>query len=281
MINQIICATASVCVLLKGLPEFRQIKSQREFMGQSQEIALSRECEEMNAEGKIQDLVREMNAYAQELSDLRDQGINRRTAERIHEIQQNLHDLTDRAQSILRPEWTRNKWPYKANWNIKFTNGLNIDERIIATNFAFEDFELETLTLEGQEREELYPLVFVQPQSQSIKVEIAKEASSLELCQMQTTLAIGGTIRYRFQNEVYTDYLDLTLRPGTYRVPAPPANPIPKPDPLPDIFAPPRPNPGGPDDIICRILNNCHPRIPPPAPIPWPIGPGPRGEALP
>ncbi len=281
MINQVICATAAVCVLLKGLPEFNQLKSQRQFMSQQQEIALARECAAMNAEGKITDLMAELFRLTDELSDLRDKKPSRRTVDRIHEIQVRVHDIAERSRSILRPEWTEDKWPYKAKWEIKFSDVLNIDERIIATNFAFEDFELEGFTLGGKEREELYPLVAVHPDSQVLEVTIEKEANSLELCQMQPTLGLIGTIKYRFQNEVYSDDINLTLRPGTYRLPEPepeqpPVNwpglqpPKPRPSPVPQI----------PPDLLCEILRDC-PDVPP-VPYPWPQpGQGPRPRPTP
>jgi hypothetical protein len=232
-------------------------------MTQESELALSQECEEMNSEGKIKDLTLELGRLTKELSNIRDSRATKSKADRVHEIQLRIHDITERSRSILRPDWTSNKWPYSVSWDIKFSEFLKIDPRIIETNFEFVDFELEGLTIEGREREELYPLVGVDVQSQVIHVFIEKKATTLELCQMQSTLAISGNVRFKFQTEIYEDHLDLTMRPGAIRPPPPT-----EPEPIIIFPQPPKPTiPAIDEHFICKILNNC--KVP--KPFHWPI----------
>ncbi len=222
MIRTLICATTSLCAIVTALPEFDHVKTQRLAMSWSEETRLQRDCEAMNAEGKIRDLMIELNRSAQELENLNMEKIENRDAYRISRLRDEIHQTVESAERILRPEWTEDKWPFKAVWNIRFTDVLPIDARVIEANFGFLDFELENLGLAGVEREDLYPFISVkQPSSQSIRVEIEKRASSLELCQLQPTWVIGGTVRYKFLMKNYVARSELTLRPGVTRPPAP------------------------------------------------------------
>jgi hypothetical protein len=204
-------------------------------------MALQQDCEAMNAEGKIQDLMKDLNANADALAKIRLDRHADQDADRIHDIQQKIHDITTHAKNILRPDWTDSRWPYKAGWDIRFTDVMSIDPAIIQTNFAFDAFELTGLTIGGMEREDLYPLVNVTASPQSLHIEIEKKASSLELCQLQSTLAISGTVKFKYKNKEYSRDSDLILRPGAIHVPEPVSAPVAPPFPTLPAFpeAPP------------------------------------------
>lgn len=216
MIPQAICASATLCALIYTLPHFKEVKTQRFAMSKEHELALSQDCEEMNSEGKIQNLIQQLNAKSDELSQLElntDTDLDQ-NAERINELKINIQQITSKAKSILRSDWTESKWQYKIAWNIDFKSAIKIDPRIIKNNFSFESFELSGVNLGGYEREDLYPLIVTTIDKQTIHVEIEKKASSLELCQLLPSFSIRGIVKYNFRGKHKEKKSLLSLRPG-------------------------------------------------------------------
>lgn len=266
MIPALICASATVCALVTSLPNFEHAKTKRLGMGREQEIKLQRDCEAMNSEGKISDLLSELQRHALELSTLRFEPYEKKNFYRIRQLRADIHRVTQRAKSILRPEWTDSRWPYRATWQLRFENVTAIDARVIPTNFAFSSFDLEGLSLGGIEREDLYPLIVVTTKPTEITIDIEKSASSLELCQLQSTWAVEGTLKYKFQNQDVVQTVDLSLRPGVIQPPE--QKPEPPKETKPETL-PLTENLGWP--FTCRGAKECGWTIEPNPPlIPWP-----------
>lgn len=276
MIPQLICI-ASVCSWVSSWPDFDRIKGQRQTMESNQELNLANECEAMNAEGKIQSLLQKISADAEKIAKVRTDRGRPRDLEMLQELRESLRQNVTKAKSILRPEWTESKWPYRARWIFRFTDVMNVHPSIIEQNFSFRDFEITSVELGGIEREDLYPLLKVEIGQQEMEITLQKNASSLELCQLQSSLSISGKITIRFQDRNSQRDTEMTLKPGVFQESL-----------FPDLdinFPPPRaPSPSDllpnrePDwNKICEYLKNCPnfplPGVPSPFPVPKGVHP--------
>ncbi len=265
MTPQLICI-AAVCAMITELPKFDYVRSQRFSMTKSQELTLAKECEEMNSYGKISALMSDLNSKAEELAAMRIAHDPHAYQNRISELESEIRQTVKAAKAILRPEWSEMKWPYRATWNLAVRNFSDIDQQIIEYAFEMTDFELASIQLGGIEREDLYPLLKVTADKENISITLEKKASSLELCQLQSTLMITGQTTFRFNNKRFSRPTELVLRPGAIYLPEPPPPELPTL--MPDFDY---------EDVLCRLIKKCQrledywPRPKEPIPLPFPI----------
>lgn len=211
-IPHLICA-GTLCAWITVLPKFDVVKSQRFAMPDEQEFLLQAQCEALNKNGNLKDLFSRLDDNTKQLLNMSVDELGQKV-DKVDSLRAEISSNSEKIKNILSPAWSKEMWRMDSEWSLKFTDVVDYDPKITNANFIFKSFYIDSIYLAGEKRDDLLPLVRVFVQDSEIIVQLYKNASSLELCQLVSTMEIRGRVEYQFQGRIKTRMSNLILQKG-------------------------------------------------------------------
>lgn len=211
-IPHMICA-GTLCAWITMLPKFDVVKSQRFAMPEEKELLLQTQCEALNKNGNLKDLFARLDDNTKRLLDMNVDELSQ-NVESLDNLRAEITSDAEKIKNILSPVWSKEMWRMDAEWSLKFTDVVDYDPKITNANFTFKNFYIDSIYLAGEKRDDLLPLVKLFVKDTELTVQLYKGASSLELCQMVSTLEVRGRVEYQFQGRSKIRSSNLTLLKG-------------------------------------------------------------------
>lgn len=245
MIPKLLCAGV-ICAMIHGYNNQIVLKSQRVAFPITQELLLADECYAINEIGEIKVVLAELNEFSKELTDLELSKNPDAYLERVQELRALILERVRLAKKLLKEDWTNGKWVVETNWKITSEGLIKAKSELADIFIKMEEFELTGLELGGIERSDLYPLIEIQtPEAKNeMEITLIREASTLELCQMNSSLMVKGKLKFNFDGKDFTSKVQLAMKPGAIRSAKKPLEPVGT-----QYY--------DKDEIRCRILNDC------------------------
>jgi hypothetical protein len=213
MITQTLCLTL-FCAGLQTPSPLNPGEAQRDIMSQTEELALAEDCRAMNAEGRIEDLLKEIHKSVELAIKLSDGPPTNENINALSTLRGALHSDVERAQNILKPEWTDSRWPFHIIWVVQlgdYTKGL---ESLLVRYSEIEDFEVQSVSFAGVERNDLLSDIKIDRERKAVTLDLSQQMSSLDLCQLFETFSIRAKFKYGYQKLKFSKSLDLKIAPG-------------------------------------------------------------------
>lgn len=166
---------------------------------------IDQECKEISLYGNILDHLKIISQSTDEILSLLHTKNPLIYQNRITELADTVKLKAALAHELSRPEWTNAKWFTRLGWSF-FPDP-------IPGKWAIKNIQVETIYLIGDKRDDLSSKIEFWERNGWIYVNLERQVSSLEICQLQKTMMVVFKVKLAFGKKERSYFYNLYINP--------------------------------------------------------------------